>query len=61
MLIDLSMLPARERARRYDGLAREARLQASVSRHETQIALAKLAGHWEQLAREADAESDGST
>jgi hypothetical protein len=57
MLIDLSNLPPRERARRYCELAREARLQASVSRERTQVALVKLAVHWEQMEREADAEA----
>jgi DICT domain-containing protein len=56
MMIDLSGRPAQERADRYRELAREARVQATMSRPATQFALEKLAGHWEDLASCADVE-----
>ena len=57
-MTEISELPPRERAPRYRELAREARLQAANSKGEAQAAFVKLAGQWEQLALEADAEAD---
>ena len=57
-MTELSQLPPRERAKRYRELAREARLQATGSKGEAQIAFVKFAGQWEQLAREADDDAE---
>ena len=54
----LSKLPPRERAKRYRELAKEARIQAAHCKGEKQTEFIKIAGQWEQFAREADAEAE---
>jgi hypothetical protein len=57
-MTEISELPPRERAKRYRELAREARVQASSSKGEAQVAFIKFAGQWEQLALEAESEAN---
>jgi len=52
-----SRLPLGERAKIYRAQAREARIKAAQCKGETQAAFIKLAGQWEQLAAEAEEES----
>ena len=56
-MTELSELPSRERAKRYREMAWEARGQAAHSKAEMKAAFIKIAGQWEQLALEADAEN----
>ena len=49
-----------ERAKKYRAQAREARLKATQCTGEIQASFIKLAGQWEQLAREADEEAEES-
>jgi len=60
-LTELSELPPRERAKRYRELAREARVHAANSKADKREAFVKLAGKWEQLALEAEAEAEAKT
>jgi hypothetical protein len=58
-LSDTSKLPLPERAKRYRELGREARMKAASSKgEEAQASFIKLAGQWEQLAREAESDAD---
>ena len=56
-MTELSDLPHRERAKRYRELGRSARLDAAASKGEVREAFIKVAGQWEQLAREAEADA----
>jgi hypothetical protein len=56
-LSEISGLPLRERAKRYRQLAREARVHAANAKADERAAFVKLAGKWEQLALEAEAEA----
>ena len=54
---ELSDLPHRERAKRYRELARAARLDAASAKGEVRDGFIKVAGQWEQLALEAEADA----
>ena len=56
-MTELSELLPRERAKRYRELAREARVHAANSKADKRDAFVKLAGKWEQLALEAEADA----
>jgi hypothetical protein len=58
-MTEISKLPPRERAKRYRELAKEAQVMAASAMGAEKISLIKIAGHWEQLAREAEAEAEG--
>jgi hypothetical protein len=60
-LTELSELSPRKRAARYRELAREARVHAANSKADKREAFVKLAGKWEQLALEADSETEAKT
>ena len=53
----LSELPHRERAKRYRAQAREARVKAMQCKDDMRAAFLKIAGHWEQLALEVEADA----
>ena len=50
-------LAHRERARRYRKFARAARLSAATARDALRESYVEIAGHWNQLALEADADA----
>ncbi len=52
---------ASERAKRNRAYARDARLRAARYPAEMQAAFIKIAGYWEQLALEAEADADERT
>ena len=54
---EVSKLPLEERVERYRARAHDARLKAATATGELQAGYVKLAGQWEQLAREAEDES----
>jgi len=54
---ELSDLPHGERAKRYRELGRVARLDAANAKGEVRDAFIKIAGQWEQLALEAEADA----
>ena len=58
----MSKLPPRERAKQLRAQAMEARFKATTCTGEQQLSYIRLAGQWEQLAleAEADGERDGS-
>ena len=56
-MTESSRLPLGERAKRYREFARSARLSATTAKAELRDSYIKLAGQWEQLAREADEEA----
>ena len=56
-MTELSDLPHRERAKRYREFARSARLEAASAKGEVRDAFIKVAGQWEQLALEAEADA----
>lgn len=56
-LAEESKLSLEERAKRYRAQAMDARLKAAKSTGELQDSYIRLAGQWEQLALEAEAES----
>ena len=60
MMTAISKLVASERAKRYRQLAYEARFQASLSKRVPRYegAYLSMAGRWEELALEADAEAE---
>jgi hypothetical protein len=60
-MTEMSKLPPLVRAKRYRELAQESRIQAAHSKGEQQAAFIKFAGQWEQLAREAEAETEWET
>jgi len=51
-------LPARERAKRYRAHASEARAKAARCPGEIQAGFLKIAGYWDQLALEAEADAE---
>ena len=56
-LSEISKLPPRERAKRYRAQAMEARFKATTCTGDLQLSYIRLAGQWEQLALEAEAEA----
>jgi hypothetical protein len=54
----ISELPRPERAKRYRAQAREARAKAMQCRDDMRTAFLKIAGHWDQLALEAEADAE---
>ena len=54
---EMSELAPRERAERYRAQGREARIKATKCFGDTQAEFIRMAGHWEQLALEAEAEA----
>jgi hypothetical protein len=57
-LAQISKVPAAKRAARFRERAHQARVQAAHCKGEAQESYIKIAGQWEQLAREADAEAE---
>ena len=57
---ELSHLPHRERAKRYREFARNARLSAATATGDLRDVYVKIAGQWEQLALEAEADAEQS-
>jgi len=57
-LPEIPSLTPQQRAARCRELAREARKQAANSKGEVQAAFTKFAEKWEQIAREAETETE---
>jgi len=57
-LAEIFRLPVRERSERYRARARETRVKASQCTGEIRLAFFKIAGYWEQLALEAEADAE---
>ena len=58
---EIFRLPVRERAKRYRAQARETRAKAAQCKGEMRTAFLTIAGYWEQLALEAEADAEEQT